>query len=60
MSYVFETYKDKKGEWRWRLRAPNKNIIADGGEGYKNKADCEAGIASIKKNSPTAKVVETK
>jgi uncharacterized protein YegP (UPF0339 family) len=42
------TYKDKNGEWRWRLKSPNGNTIADSGEGYKNKADCEAGIGLVK------------
>ncbi|HLM67659.1 MAG TPA: DUF1508 domain-containing protein [Longimicrobium sp.] len=42
------TYKDAKGEWRWRLKAANGEIIADSGEGYKNKSDCEAGIQLVK------------
>ncbi|HST57039.1 MAG TPA: DUF1508 domain-containing protein, partial [Longimicrobium sp.] len=42
------TYKDSKGEWRWRLKAKNGDIIADSGEGYKNKSDCLAGIALVK------------
>lgn len=42
------TYQDAKGEWRWRLKSANGNIIADSGEGYKNKADCEAGIKLVK------------
>lgn len=29
-----EIYVDKAGEWRWRLRASNGKIIADGSEGY--------------------------
>lgn len=36
-------YRDKHGEWRWKVVARNNRIIADSGEGYKNKADCEAG-----------------
>lgn len=34
---TFEIYQDKKGEWRWRLKAANYQIIADSGEGYKQK-----------------------
>jgi uncharacterized protein YegP (UPF0339 family) len=37
--YKFEYYADKSGEWRWRLRHQNGNIIADSSEGYKNKQD---------------------
>jgi len=54
---VFEIYKDKVGEWRWRLKAANNEIIATS-EGYKEKAGCEDGIASVKKNAQIAKIVE--
>jgi uncharacterized protein YegP (UPF0339 family) len=42
------TYEDTKGEWRWRLKAKNGEIIADSGEGYKDKSDCLAGITLVK------------
>jgi len=32
-----QTYIDKAGEYRWRLRARNGRVIADCGEGYRNK-----------------------
>ena len=54
---VFEVYKDKAGAWRWRLKGANNEIIASS-EGYKEKAGCENGIASVKKNAPIAKIVE--
>ena len=53
----FEVYTDKKGEFRFRLKAGNGQIIATG-EGYKAKSGCLTGIESIKKNAPTADVVE--
>ncbi len=53
----FEIYLDKKGEFRFRLKAKNGQIIATG-EGYKAKASCKNGIESIKKNAVDAKVVE--
>lgn len=53
----FEVYLDKKGEYRFRLKARNGEIIATG-EGYKSKASCLNGIESIKKNAPEAEVVE--
>ena len=34
---TFEIYRDKKGEWRWRLVARNRRIVADSGESYKRK-----------------------
>ena len=55
----FEVYTDKKGEFRFRLKAGNGQIIATG-EGYKAKSGCLNGIESIKKNAPTADVEEAK
>lgn len=52
----FEVYKDKAGEFRFRLKATNGQIIATG-EGYKALAGCMNGIESIKKNAPDAEVV---
>ena len=52
----FEVYKDKAGEFRFRLKARNGEIIATG-EGYKAKASCFNGIDSIKRNAPDAEIV---
>ncbi len=51
----FEMYVDKKGEFRFRLKATNGQIIGTS-EGYTNKKSCENGIASVKKNAPEAPV----
>jgi uncharacterized protein YegP (UPF0339 family) len=56
MAATFVLYKDKSGEFRWRLRHENGQIIADSGEGYVNKADAENGINSVKKNAPDAPI----
>ena len=53
----FEMYKDKAGEFRFRLKARNGEIIATS-EGYSSKAACENGIESVKKNAPEAEIVE--
>jgi uncharacterized protein YegP (UPF0339 family) len=37
---TFEIYKDRKKEYRWRLRSKNGKKIADGAEGYKTKRPC--------------------
>lgn len=50
MSAKFELFKDKAGEYRWRLRHQNGNVIADSSEGYTAKADALHGIESVKKN----------
>jgi len=52
----FELYTDKSGEFRFRLKAKNGEIIAVS-EGYKTKENCENGIASVKKNAPDAETV---
>lgn len=49
----FEVYKDTKGEFRFRLKAPNGEIIAVS-ESYKAKAGCMNAIESVKKNAPIA------
>lgn len=51
----FEIYKDRKGEFRWRLKAANNQVIATS-EGYSSKAGCKNGIESVKKNAPKAAV----
>ncbi len=48
---VFELYRDARREYRWRLRAPDGQILAVASEGYKNKADCEHAIALVKGRS---------
>ena len=58
MAAKFEVYKDAKGEYRWRLVASNGQAIATGGEGYKAIASAKDGIESVKKNAPTAEIVE--
>ena len=52
----FEMYTDKAGEFRFRLKARNGEIIAVS-EGYKAKASCLNGIESVRKNAPDAPVV---
>ena len=53
----FEVYEDKAGEFRFRLKASNGEIIATG-EGYKAKKSCLNGIESIRKNAPEATLVD--
>ena len=53
----FEVYADKAGEFRFRLKATNGQIIAVS-EGYKAMKSCLNGIASVKKNAKDAKIVK--
>ena len=52
----YELYLDKAGEYCFRLKAANGEIICHG-EGYKAKASCKNGIDSIGRNAPEAEVV---
>ncbi len=54
----FQLYKDRKGEYRWRLRASNGEIIADGNEGYSSKDSCLYAISLVRQQAASA-VVET-
>lgn len=42
-----ELYQDRKGEWRWRLRAHNGRIVCDGAEGYKTKGGAKRGFERV-------------
>jgi uncharacterized protein YegP (UPF0339 family) len=54
---AFEIYKDKAGEYRFRLRAKNgETILAS--EGYKSKASCLNGVESVRKNADSETVEE--
>ena len=53
----FEVYTDKAGEFRFRLKATNGQVIAVS-EGYRAIASCLNGIESVKKNAVDAEVVE--
>jgi len=52
----YELYQDKAGQFRFRLKAANGEIIGRS-EGYKAKASAKKGIASIGKNAPDAPVI---
>ncbi len=53
----FEIYTDKAGEFRFRLKAKNGQIIATS-EGYKAMKSCKNGIESIRKNADSPIVFE--
>lgn len=56
---TFEKYTDKKGEFRFRLKAGNgETILAS--EGYTTKAARDNGIASVRKNAPLDERYERK
>lgn len=59
MAGKFELFKDKAGEFRFRLKAGNGEIIL-ASEGYKQRASAENGIESVRKNGPVDERYERK
>lgn len=57
MAGKFELYADKAGQWRFRLKASNGQVIASG-QGYQSKRSAMAGIESVKANAADAEVTE--
>jgi uncharacterized protein YegP (UPF0339 family) len=57
MAAKFEIFKDKSGEFRFRLKAANGEVIASS-EGYNSKAATQNGIKSVQTNTPGATVVD--
>ena len=53
----FEMFKDRKGEFRFRLKAPNGGILA-ASEGYKGKASCRKGVESLANSVLRAEIVD--
>jgi uncharacterized protein YegP (UPF0339 family) len=53
----FELYRDEGGEYRWRFRADNNEIVASG-EGYRSREDCEHAVQLIKEQVPQAEVTD--
>jgi uncharacterized protein YegP (UPF0339 family) len=56
---VFEVYKDKGGDFRFRLKEGD-TILAGSGKGYKTKDEVQKIIGIIQKEAAKAKIVEAK
>ncbi|MCV2868316.1 YegP family protein [Defluviimonas sp. WL0002] len=59
MAGKFELYQDKAGEFRFRLKAGNGQVIL-ASEGYKSKASAMNGIDSVRRNGATDERYERK
>ena len=42
----FEVYKDRRGEWRWRLKAANNRIVAQG-ESHRSERDAWRAVDAV-------------
>ena len=59
MAGKFELFKDKRGEFRFRLKSSNGQIIL-ASEGYKRRVSAMNGIASVQKNARNDGLFERK
>ena len=57
MGATIEIYKDRGGEFRFRVKAKNGEIVASG-ESYATKAGAERGVKAMAKAVKNARVVD--
>jgi uncharacterized protein YegP (UPF0339 family) len=57
MAGKFEIYKDSRGEYRFRLKASNGEVVATG-ESYPTKRGVQAGIEAVKRAAAGASVTD--
>lgn len=53
----FEIYRDKANQYRWRLRRADGEIMADSGQGYDSREECESDLRWVRQNAGTVPVV---
>lgn len=52
-------YRDRRGEWRWRVTADNGRIVAVSSEGYQRRIDAIAGAVVCRDVLQAAESLET-
>lgn len=57
MAGKFEIYEDKAGEFRFRLKAGNGEVVATG-EGYPTRAGAKAGTEAVQRAAAGATIVD--
>lgn len=55
---TFQVYKDKTGEFRWRLLASNGQNMASSGEGYTRREDAHRALVALQASIPVATIVD--
>jgi uncharacterized protein YegP (UPF0339 family) len=60
MMLKVEIYCDRRGEWRWRARAKNHKIVADGSESYSTKSSVRRAVRRIATGVLFGSIVEVK
>src|SRR5262245_4170031 len=59
-SAVFEVYKDRAGEFRFRLKDGDGQLLAVSSKGYDKREDLQTVIDAIKKDASKAKVEDAR
>lgn len=54
--YLLLIYRDKRGEWRWRLSQRNSRVIADGGESYATRSNAMRAARRLREIAAQAEV----
>ncbi len=54
----FEVYEDNAGEFRWRLRGGNNQIMADSGEGYESRGGAANAVDRVRDYLPEADLLD--
>ena len=54
--YTFEIFRDAQKQYRWRLKNPDKRVIASPGQGYASKKYCEESVDKFKTNVDSDKI----
>ena len=54
----FEIYADTGGNYRWRLRASNGQIVASSGESFASKGNAREAAENVKARAGSAEVVD--
>jgi uncharacterized protein YegP (UPF0339 family) len=55
MAAGFEIYQDVAGEWRWRPRAKNGQLLANGGEGFASRSNVIRSLKAVRQAVAKAK-----
>jgi uncharacterized protein YegP (UPF0339 family) len=52
----FEVYADKRGKYRWRLKAANGQTIASSGESFANEGNAREAVETVKRTVPLSDI----
>jgi uncharacterized protein len=54
--WKFEIYPDASGQYRWRLKASNGQIVASSGESFDSHSNAKRAAENVKQNAASASI----